>query len=225
MIEIEACSQGLFKTFGPFRDNFGVVGDLGFDNRRWWGLRLYLGPSGCRNIGRLLSSLAASQSDAKAWAKVRGRRSPAPDPIAGPRISGSSRGGKHTNKPKQTKKKKKNKRKPPPNSHPPTPPTPTPPPPPPPPTPPPPPPPWKSVLGKNVLCPRQQGVKTTRRRKTQSRVQLIEMVGLKGFEDFLPQGNCPAAWNNQTVRAGAHAGLSSRGAALMDEGVRRAGCA
>jgi len=45
--------------------------------------------------------------------------------------------------------------------------------------------PWKSVLGNVMYGPRQQGVKHAEA-ETQSR-QLIEMVGLKGFEDFYPK--------------------------------------
>jgi len=45
--------------------------------------------------------------------------------------------------------------------------------------------PWKSVLGNVMYGPRQQGVKPAEA-ETQSRA-LIEMVGLKGFEDFYPK--------------------------------------
>src|SRR6266700_2973996 len=45
--------------------------------------------------------------------------------------------------------------------------------------------PWKSVLGNVMYGPRQQGVKRTEA-EAQSRA-LIEMVGLKGFEDFYPK--------------------------------------
>ena len=45
--------------------------------------------------------------------------------------------------------------------------------------------PWKSVLGNVMYGPRQQGVKHAEA-EAQSR-QLIEMVGLKGFEDFYPK--------------------------------------
>jgi len=45
--------------------------------------------------------------------------------------------------------------------------------------------PWKSVLGNVMYGPRQQGVKPAEA-EAQSRV-LIEMVGLKGFEDFYPK--------------------------------------
>jgi NitT/TauT family transport system ATP-binding protein len=45
--------------------------------------------------------------------------------------------------------------------------------------------PWKSVLGNVMYGPRQQGVKYAEA-ETQSRA-LIEMVGLKGFEDFYPK--------------------------------------
>src|SRR3954468_13575226 len=45
--------------------------------------------------------------------------------------------------------------------------------------------PWKTVLGNVMYGPRQQGVKPTDA-EAQSRV-LIEMVGLKGFEDFYPK--------------------------------------
>jgi NitT/TauT family transport system ATP-binding protein len=45
--------------------------------------------------------------------------------------------------------------------------------------------PWKSVLGNVMYGPRQQGVKH-REAEAQSR-QLIEMVGLKGFEHFYPK--------------------------------------
>jgi NitT/TauT family transport system ATP-binding protein len=45
--------------------------------------------------------------------------------------------------------------------------------------------PWKSVLGNVMYGPRQQGVKRFEA-EAQSRA-LIEMVGLKGFEDFYPK--------------------------------------
>jgi NitT/TauT family transport system ATP-binding protein len=45
--------------------------------------------------------------------------------------------------------------------------------------------PWKSVLGNVMYGPRQQGVKRAEA-EAQSRA-LIEMVGLKGFEDFYPK--------------------------------------
>jgi NitT/TauT family transport system ATP-binding protein len=45
--------------------------------------------------------------------------------------------------------------------------------------------PWKSVLGNVMYGPRQQGVKAAEA-EAQSRA-LIEMVGLKGFEDFYPR--------------------------------------
>src|ERR1700693_2861097 len=45
--------------------------------------------------------------------------------------------------------------------------------------------PWKSVLGNVMYGPRQQGVKHEEA-EAQSR-RLIEMVGLKGFEDFYPK--------------------------------------
>jgi NitT/TauT family transport system ATP-binding protein len=45
--------------------------------------------------------------------------------------------------------------------------------------------PWKSVLGNVMYGPRQQGVKPADA-EAQSRA-LIEMVGLKGFEDFYPK--------------------------------------
>jgi NitT/TauT family transport system ATP-binding protein len=45
--------------------------------------------------------------------------------------------------------------------------------------------PWKSVLGNVMYGPRQQGVKHAEA-ETQSR-RLIEMVGLKGFENFYPK--------------------------------------
>jgi len=45
--------------------------------------------------------------------------------------------------------------------------------------------PWKSVLGNVIYGPRQQGVKRAEA-EAQSRA-LIEMVGLKGFEDFYPK--------------------------------------
>jgi NitT/TauT family transport system ATP-binding protein len=45
--------------------------------------------------------------------------------------------------------------------------------------------PWKSVLGNVMYGPRQQGVSSTEA-EAQSR-QLIEMVGLKGFEHFYPK--------------------------------------
>jgi len=45
--------------------------------------------------------------------------------------------------------------------------------------------PWKSVLGNVMYGPRQQGVKPTEA-EAQSRA-LIEMVGLKGYEDFYPK--------------------------------------
>jgi NitT/TauT family transport system ATP-binding protein len=45
--------------------------------------------------------------------------------------------------------------------------------------------PWKSVLGNVIYGPRQQGVKQAEA-EAQSRA-LIEMVGLKGFEDFYPK--------------------------------------
>jgi NitT/TauT family transport system ATP-binding protein len=45
--------------------------------------------------------------------------------------------------------------------------------------------PWKSVLGNVMYGPRQQGVSSAEA-EAQSR-QLIEMVGLKGFEDFYPK--------------------------------------
>jgi NitT/TauT family transport system ATP-binding protein len=45
--------------------------------------------------------------------------------------------------------------------------------------------PWKSVLGNVMYGPRQQGVKPVDA-EAQSRA-LIEMVGLKGFEDFYPK--------------------------------------
>jgi NitT/TauT family transport system ATP-binding protein len=45
--------------------------------------------------------------------------------------------------------------------------------------------PWKSVLGNVMYGPRQQGVKLAEA-EAQSRV-LIEMVGLKGFEEFYPK--------------------------------------
>jgi NitT/TauT family transport system ATP-binding protein len=45
--------------------------------------------------------------------------------------------------------------------------------------------PWKSVLGNVMYGPRQQGVKQAEA-EAQSRA-LIEMVGLKGFEDFYPK--------------------------------------
>jgi len=45
--------------------------------------------------------------------------------------------------------------------------------------------PWKSVLGNVMYGPRQQGMKY-REAEAQSRA-LIEMVGLKGFEDFYPK--------------------------------------
>ncbi len=45
--------------------------------------------------------------------------------------------------------------------------------------------PWKSVLGNVMYGPRQQGVKHSDA-EAQSRA-LIEMVGLKGFEDFYPK--------------------------------------
>jgi NitT/TauT family transport system ATP-binding protein len=45
--------------------------------------------------------------------------------------------------------------------------------------------PWKSVLGNVMYGPRQQGVKPAEA-EAQSR-RLIEMVGLKGFEDFYPK--------------------------------------
>ncbi len=45
--------------------------------------------------------------------------------------------------------------------------------------------PWKTVLGNVMYVPRQQGVRYTEA-EAQSRT-LIEMVGLKGFEDFYPK--------------------------------------
>jgi NitT/TauT family transport system ATP-binding protein len=45
--------------------------------------------------------------------------------------------------------------------------------------------PWKSVLGNVMYGPRQQGVKSTEA-EAQSRA-LIEMVGLKGYENFYPK--------------------------------------
>src|SRR5205085_11259412 len=45
--------------------------------------------------------------------------------------------------------------------------------------------PWKSVLGSVMYGPRQQGVRPAEA-EAQSRA-LIEMVGLKGFEDFYPK--------------------------------------
>src|ERR1700710_364545 len=45
--------------------------------------------------------------------------------------------------------------------------------------------PWKSVLGNVMYGPRQQGVKPAEA-EAQSRA-LLEMVGLKGFEDFYPK--------------------------------------
>ena len=45
--------------------------------------------------------------------------------------------------------------------------------------------PWKSVLGNVMYGPRQQGVRPAEA-EAQSRA-LIEMVGLKGFEDFYPK--------------------------------------
>src|SRR5689334_25443314 len=45
--------------------------------------------------------------------------------------------------------------------------------------------PWKSVLGNVMYGPRQQGMKHADA-EAQSRI-LIEMVGLKGFEDFYPK--------------------------------------
>jgi NitT/TauT family transport system ATP-binding protein len=45
--------------------------------------------------------------------------------------------------------------------------------------------PWKSVLGNVMYGPRQQGVKPAEA-EVQSRI-LIEMVGLKGFEEFYPK--------------------------------------
>src|SRR5580700_2956593 len=45
--------------------------------------------------------------------------------------------------------------------------------------------PWKTVLGNVMYGPRQQGVKSAEA-EAQGRV-LIEMVGLKGFEDFYPK--------------------------------------
>src|ERR1700759_491067 len=45
--------------------------------------------------------------------------------------------------------------------------------------------PWKSVLGNVMYGPRQQGVKAAEA-EAQARA-LIEMVGLKGFEDFYPK--------------------------------------
>jgi NitT/TauT family transport system ATP-binding protein len=45
--------------------------------------------------------------------------------------------------------------------------------------------PWKSVLGNVMYGPRQQGLKRAEA-EAQSRA-LIEMVGLKGFEDFYPK--------------------------------------
>jgi NitT/TauT family transport system ATP-binding protein len=45
--------------------------------------------------------------------------------------------------------------------------------------------PWKSVLGNVMYGPRQQGIKHAEA-EAQSRA-LIEMVGLKGFEDFYPK--------------------------------------
>src|SRR4051812_23361038 len=45
--------------------------------------------------------------------------------------------------------------------------------------------PWKTVLGNVMYGPRQQGVKAAEA-EAQSR-RLIEMVGLKGFEDFYPK--------------------------------------
>src|SRR3974390_323845 len=45
--------------------------------------------------------------------------------------------------------------------------------------------PWKTVLGNVMYGPRQQGVKYSQA-EAQSRA-LIEMVGLKGFEDFYPK--------------------------------------
>jgi NitT/TauT family transport system ATP-binding protein len=45
--------------------------------------------------------------------------------------------------------------------------------------------PWKSVLGNVMYGPRQQGVKATDA-ETQARA-LIEMVGLKGYENFYPK--------------------------------------
>jgi NitT/TauT family transport system ATP-binding protein len=45
--------------------------------------------------------------------------------------------------------------------------------------------PWKSVLGNVMYGPRQQGVSAAEA-EAQSR-QLIDMVGLKGFEDFYPK--------------------------------------
>jgi NitT/TauT family transport system ATP-binding protein len=45
--------------------------------------------------------------------------------------------------------------------------------------------PWKSVLGNVMYGPRQQGVKPAEA-EVQSRA-LLEMVGLKGFEDFYPK--------------------------------------
>jgi NitT/TauT family transport system ATP-binding protein len=45
--------------------------------------------------------------------------------------------------------------------------------------------PWKSVLGNVMYGPRQQGVRTTEA-EAQSRA-LIEMVGLKGYENFYPK--------------------------------------
>lgn len=45
--------------------------------------------------------------------------------------------------------------------------------------------PWKTVLGNVTYGPRQQGVKSAEA-EAQSR-RLIEMVGLKGFENFYPK--------------------------------------
>src|SRR6266403_2946071 len=45
--------------------------------------------------------------------------------------------------------------------------------------------PWKSVLGNGMYGPRQQGVKSAEA-EAQCRA-LIEMVGLKGFENFYPK--------------------------------------
>src|SRR3954465_13558496 len=45
--------------------------------------------------------------------------------------------------------------------------------------------PWKTVLGHTLYGPRQAGVRTTEA-EAQSRA-LIEMVGLKGYEDFYPK--------------------------------------
>ena len=45
--------------------------------------------------------------------------------------------------------------------------------------------PWKTVLGNVMYGPRQQGVRTTEA-EAQSRA-LIEMVGLKGYENFYPK--------------------------------------